>query len=43
MILAQEQEILKGHRQYQEMAEFVRHASRDERPIPSSSAGSNSR
>jgi hypothetical protein len=33
MILAQEQEILKGRRQYQEMAEFVRHASRDERPI----------
>lgn len=33
MILAQEQEILKGHQQYQQMAEFVRHASRDGRPI----------
>ena len=33
MILAQEQEILKGQQQYHQMAEFVRHASRDGRPV----------
>jgi len=33
MILAQEQAILKGQQQFEQMAEFVRHASRDGRPI----------